>query len=189
VSAERWSLAGSVRWAVVPYTPRPPFRIYAGEEHPPFEIATADELVGAAQRPGGEAAFTFLVPAKARPVLILSDPPHEHHREVVALRLLRLSKLEPGEQDVVRAGGDELLLNLPAERFDLPEENAAIVSAIVRLHVDAIASSPPAGTLSAQEVRVLADRLIGYLRLDTQLLVERRLRQLTEALERRRPTE
>jgi hypothetical protein len=185
VSAERGSLAGSVRWAVVPYTPRPPFRIYAGAEHPPFEIATADEVVAAARRPGGEAAFTFLVPAKARPVLIVNDPPHEHHREIVALRLLRLSKLEPSEQESVRTGGDELLLHLPPDRFDLPEENAAMVSAIVRLHVDAVESGPPAGALSAQELRVLGDRLIRYLRLDTQLLVERRLRQLAEALERR----
>ena len=28
-------LAGTVRWAVVPYTPRPPFRLYAGEGHAP----------------------------------------------------------------------------------------------------------------------------------------------------------
>jgi hypothetical protein len=183
VSTERGSLAGSVRWGVVPYTPRPPFRIYAGFDHPLFEIATVDEVVAAAKRPGGEAAFTFLVPAKARPVLILNDPPHEYHREVVALRLLRFSKLKPSEQEVVRAGTDELLLHLPPDRFDLPEENAAMLSAIVRLQVDAVESGPPAGTLSQYELRVLADRLIRYLRFDTQLLVERRLRELAEALE------
>lgn len=74
---------------------------------------------------------------------------------------------------------------MPPDRFDLPEENAIIVSAIVRLHVDAVESGPPAGTLSAEELRVLGDRLLRYMRLDTQLLVERRLRQLAEALERR----
>ncbi len=189
MSAAVGGLAGSVRWAVVPYTPRPPFRIYAGSEHPPFEIATADEVVEAARRPGGEAGFTFLVPAKARPVLIVNDPPHEHHREVVALRLLRLSRLDPSEQELVRAGDDELLMHLPPDRFDLPEENAAIVSAIVRLHVDAVDSGRPAGALSGHELRVLADRLIRYLRLDAQLLVERRLRQLAAALERRGPVE
>lgn len=187
MTAERASLAGSIRWAVVPFTPRPPFRIYAGAEHPPFEIATADEVAAAARRPGGEAAFTFLVPAKARPVLVLNDPPREHHREVIAMRLLRLSKLEPSEQEEVRAGRDELLLHLPPERFDLPEENAVMVSAIVRLHVDAVEAAPPAGMLSDHELRVLADRLIRYLRLDTQLLIERRLRQLADALEQRRP--
>jgi hypothetical protein len=179
------SLAGTVRWAVVPYTPRPPFRIYAGETHAPFEVEGADELVSAARRPGGEAAFTFLVPAKARPVLIVNEPPHEHHREVVALRLLRLSKLTPRQQQTIRDGGDGLLLYLPPERFELPDENAALLSAVVRLHAEAIAPGSAAGTLTAGELRVLADRLIRYLRLDTQLLVERRLRQLAEALERR----
>ncbi len=186
MSSVQGSLAGSVRWAVVPYAPRPPFRIFAGAEHDPFEVATADELVTAARSPGGEATFTFLVPAKARPVLILNDPPHEHHREVVALRLLPLSKLSVEQQQAVRDGKEELLLHLPPERVALPEENAAMMSAIVRLHADAIESGAPVGTLSAQEQRAVADRLIRYLRLDTQLLVERRLRALAEALERQR---
>lgn len=186
MSAERAGLAGSVRWAIVPYTPRPPFRIYAGAEHAPFEIGSAGELVAAAQRPGGEAAFTFLVPAKARPVLILNDPPHEHHQEIVALRLLRLSKLVPEQQEAVRSGEEELLLYLDPSRFELPEENAAMVSAIVRLHATAIASHPPAGRLSPQESRVLADQLIRYLGLDTQLLLERRLRQLADIVEQRK---
>lgn len=179
------TLAGSVRWAVVPYPPRPPFRIYAGKERAPFEASGADEIVRAATRPGGEAAFTFLVPAKARPVLILNDPPHELHREVVALRLLRLNKLTAEQQQAVREGRDDLLMYLEPERFDLPHENAVLLSAVVRLHADAIATGPPAGTLDAEELRVLADRLIRYLRLDTQLLVERRLRQLADAVERR----
>lgn len=180
------ALGGSVRWAVVPFTPRPPFRIYAGADHEPFEIASAEQLIEAASRPGGEASFTFLVTAKARPVLILNDPPSDHHREVVALRLLRLAKLQPKDQVAVRNGDDELLLYLPPDRFQLPEENAAMVSAIVRLHAEAIdTSTAAAGTLSDQEQRVLADRLIRYLRFDTQLLVERRLRQLADALERR----
>jgi len=180
------ALGGSVRWAVVPFTPRPPFRIYAGAEHEPFEISSAEELVEAANRPGGEASFTFLVTAKARPVLILNEPPSAHHREIVALRLLRLAKLPPTDRDAVRNGDDELLLYLPPERFELPEENAAMLSAIVRLHADAIDTTrPAAGTLSEQEQRVLADRVIRYLRFDTQLLVERRLRQLADALEQR----
>lgn len=179
-------LAGSVRWAVVPFTPRPPFRIYAGVDQEPFEVDSAEKLVQAAFQPGGDASFTFLVPAKARPVLILNDPPVEHHREVLALRLLRLTKLPAEGQATVRAGDDELLLYLPPERFALEEENAAMLSAPVRLHAEAIDTRrPAAGTLSAEEQRVLADRLIRYLRFDTQLLVERRLRQLAEAIAER----
>ncbi len=62
----------------------------------------------------------------------------------------------------------------------------AMMSTIVRLHGDAIESGAPVGTLSAQEQRVVADRLIRYLRVDTQPLVERRLRALAEALEQQR---
>ena len=35
-------LAGSIRWAVVPYAPRRPFRVYAGVERSPYVVETAD---------------------------------------------------------------------------------------------------------------------------------------------------
>lgn len=181
-AAGRW--AGSVRWAVVPYAPRPPFRLYAGEGHPPIEVGEADTIVGAARR-GGEAELTYLVPGKARPVLVLSEPPSAHHQDVVALRLLRLSKLGPGERERVRAQQEELLFHLSPERFDLPEESAAIVSALVRLHSGAVAGGPPLGLLDDEELRVLGERIIRYYQLDARLLFEQYVREL---IARRRAT-
>jgi len=172
-SAER--LAGSVRWAIVPYAPRPPFRLYAGEQQPPIVVPEAETLIAGARR--GEAEFTYLVPGKARPVLLLSEPPSSHHQEVTGLRLLRLSKLGPGEQEQVRQQHDPLLFHLDPVRFDLPEENAAMVSALVRVHVDAIGPDS-CGTLDPNEFRVLGERLIEFYGFDTRLLVERKIREL-----------
>jgi len=171
-------LAGSVKWAVVPFAPRPPFRLYAGERHPPIVVPHPETIIAGARRSGGEAELTYLVSGKARPVLILSEPPTLHDREVTALRLLRLSKLTSDEQARVRRQEDELLFHLTPNRFDLPEENAVLVGALVRVHIDAIDSGPPLGMLDDAEMRVLGERIIHHYRFDTRLLIERRLREL-----------
>ena len=172
-------LAGTVRWGVVPFAPRPPFRLYAGRESEPVAVPDVEQLAKAAKE-GGDAEFTYLVAGKARPVLVLNEPPPAHHREVTALRLLRLSRLEPEEQAEVRNQRHELLFHLDPNRFQLPEENAAMVSALVRVHVGAISAGPPAGTLNANELRVIGERIIRYYGFDTRLLVERRIRELAQ---------
>lgn len=176
-------LAGSVRWAVVPYAPRPPFRLYAGEGHAPIVVPSAETIVAAAKQPGGDAELTYLVPAKTRPVLILGEPPADHHREVPALLLLRLSKLSVEDQSRVRRQEDELLFHLSPERFDLPEENAVMVSALVRIHIEAVADGAPLGVLDDEDARVVGERIIRYYGFDTRRLVERHVREL---LKRRR---
>ena len=153
-------LAGSVRWAVIPYAPAAPFRLYAGTGNEPITVTDADTVIAAARR-GGDAELSYIVPGKARPVLLLNDPPAAHHQEVTALRLLRLSKLTTDEQLRVREQRDELLFHLDPTRFALPEENAALVTALVRLHVDAIGSAQSLGYLDTNEMRVLGERIIS----------------------------
>ena len=170
-------LAGSVRWAVVPFVPAPPFRLYTGTGGEPIIVRDADTLIDAA-RHGGDAEFSYIVPGKTRPVLLLSDPPADHHREVTALRLLRFSNLSLDEQQRVRAQQDELLFYLAPDRFDLPEENAALVTALVRLHLDAIGSGPALGQLDDNEMRVLGERIIRFYGFDLRLLLERHIREL-----------
>ena len=179
-------LAGSVRWAVVPFAPAPPFRLYAGTGSEPIVVPDVDTVIDAARR-GGDAELSYIVPGKARPVLLLNDPPADHHREVTALRLLRLSKLAADEQERVRAQRDELLFHLAADRFDLPEENAAIVTALVRLHVDAIGSSPALGRLDDGEMRVLGERIVRFYGFDLRLLLERHIRELAARRHARGP--
>lgn len=181
MSSAAGGLAATVHWAVVTYTPRPPFRLYAGEGQAPVVVPDVNTIVGSAG--GGEAEFTYLVTGKARPILVLTEPPAAHHQEVTGLRLLRLSKLSSTEQEQVRQQRDPLLFHLDPLRFDLPEENAAMISALVRVHVDAI-EAQSRGELNPNEFRVLGERLIEFYGFDVRSLIERKIRELAA---RRRP--
>jgi hypothetical protein len=176
-------LAGAVVWAVVPFVPEAPFRIYAGEEHAPVEVDGPTRLIAAARK-GGDAELTFLVPAKARPVLVVSDRIDPRLGELLALRLLRLSSLDTHEQERVRAQGDPGLLRLEPERFALPEENAAIIGALVRVHRSAI-EPDPVGRLDEGELRAAHARIARHYGFDVRDLVRAELQRLAEA--QRRP--
>lgn len=171
-------LAGSVRWAIVPYVPRPPFRIYAGRDREPYLVQDAETLITGIRRHGGDAELTYLGPAKARPVLILNEPAHAAVPEVTALRLLRFSKIPDHDRERVRQQADPLLFHLDTARFDLPEENAAIVSALVTLHVDAISGEAPAGRLDPNKMRMLGERIVSFYGFDVRLLVEQAIMDL-----------
>jgi hypothetical protein len=179
------NFAGTVRWAIAPYTPRPPFRIYAGLDHKPYEIKDPEQVIDAARR-GGDPEFTYLVTAKARPLLFLNNPARSEWQEVTALRLLRFSKIaDPARQQRVRRHEDPLLFHLDPARFNLPEENAAIIPALVNVHIDAISPRDPVGILDANEMRVLGERVINFYEFDTRQLVERAIHELVERRRRR----
>jgi hypothetical protein len=176
-------LAGAVAWAVVPFVPEAPFRIYAGRDHDPLEVARPTKLISAARR-GSDSEFTFLVPAKARPVLVVSDRADPRLRELLALRLLRLSALDAEEQDVVRRGADPGLFFLDPDQFKLPEENAAIIAALVRVHRGAI-DARPAGRLEQRGLATLQERIVRHYRFDMRQLVRTELERLADAQRRR----
>ncbi len=169
-------LAGAVAWAVVPFVPEAPFRLYAGTEHPPLDVAGPASLIAAA-REGADSEFTFLVPAKARPVLVVSDRVDPRLREVLALRLLRLSALDPDERDIVRAHRDPGLFPLEPERFDLPEENAAMIAALVRIHETAV-DPRPIGRLDESQLRSVHGHIARHYRLDLRHIVRAELERL-----------
>ena len=175
--SEGEQFAGSVRWAVVPYAPKPPFRLYAGPGSDPIVVPEVDTVIAAARR-GGDAELSYIVSGKARPVLILSEPDRRHHREVTALRLLRLSRLEPDERARVLAGADDLLFPLDPARFHLPEACAAIISALVRLDIAAIGSGASLGRLDGNESRAIGEGVIRHYGFDTRGLVERHITEL-----------
>ena len=52
-----------------------------------------------------------------------------------------------------------------------------MVTALVRLHVDAIGSAPSLGQLDPSEMRILGERIISFYRFDTRLLLERQIRE------------
>jgi hypothetical protein len=171
-------LAGAVVWAIVPFAPAAPFRLYAGREHAPIEVETPDRLIADARK-GGDTEFTFLVPGKARPVLVVSDRRDPRVNELLALRLVRLSKLGDAEQEIVRRHGEPGLVHLDPRRFDLPDENAAMIAAAVRVHESAI-DGKPAGRLDENELRVVHERVARHYGLDLNMLVRSELRRLAD---------
>ena len=176
-------LAGAVVWAVVPFVPEAPFRIYAGPAHDPIEVARPTKLISAARK-GSDTEFTFLVPAKARPILIVADRADPRLGELLALRLLRLSLLGAEQQDLVRGGADPGLLYLDPDRFTLPEENAVMIAALVRIHRNAV-DARPAGRLEPDELANVHERIVRHYALDMRGLVKSELERLAAAQKRR----
>lgn len=172
-------LAGAVVWGVVPFVPEAPFRLYAGARHAPIDVPDANKLIAAARR-GSDSEFTFLVPAKARPVLVVSDRIDSRLREVLALRLARMSTLDGDEQEAIRAGHEPGLFHLEPERFDLPEENAAMIAALVRIHESAL-DPTPLGRLDSAEIRDVHAKLATHYGLDLHGLVLAELQRLATA--------
>ncbi len=176
-------LAGAVVWAVVPFAPAAPFRLYAGTDHEPVALEDAGRLVTAAQA-GRDAQFTFLVPGRVRPVLIVSDSHDADLGEYLALRLVRFSKLEPSDQERIRRGDSATHVHLPPEQFTgLPEENAAMIAGLVRVHRSAVAT-PALGRLDPDRLALVHERLVRHHGFDLSALVRDELRRLI--VERRR---
>ncbi|MGH2947091.1 MAG: hypothetical protein ACRDPC_12675 [Solirubrobacteraceae bacterium] len=175
---------GRSYWAVAPFSPRPPFRLYAAGDEP-REVGGPEQIVDAAKR--GMSEFVLLTNVKARPVLVIS-PVLSEFDEVLALRLHRLEKIDdPGARERVRRGDDGGLFWLPPDTFPgLPTENAAIVSSMLRLPMTALDRRAELGALNENELRVLHERLVRAYRLRLDVMVIERARRLLEAAQARR---
>jgi hypothetical protein len=172
---------GRCYWAVAPFSPRPPFRLYAGIDSAPREVGGPEPIVDAARR--GMSEFVALTPVKARPVLVIS-PPLAPYDEVLALRLRRLEKIaDEAARERVRRGEDEGLAWLRPERFDgLPAENAAIVTSLLRLPLSAIDRRRELGALNDAELRIVHERVARSSRLRIDELVLARAKELVRAI-------
>lgn len=148
---------GHCYWALAPFAPAPPFRIYQ-EGAPPRSVDSPEPFTEAARK--GASEFALLTPVKARPVLVITEVLPEY-QEVAALRLRRFEKLgSEAERQRVREGSDPGLFHLPPERFGgLPVENAAIVSSLLRLPVAALDRRSSLGSLGDNDLRDLHERV------------------------------
>ncbi len=164
------SLAGAVVWGVVPFIPEAPFRLYAGQERPPIEVLDAKPLTSSGQK-GGDTQFDFVVKGKARPVLILSDKHADDLAEYLALRLARFTKFAAVEQQTIRAQKHSTLVYLKPEKFSLPEENAAMLDSLVRVHKTAI-DTKPSGQLDEYELRTVQERFLRFHGFDLRVLLQ-----------------
>lgn len=174
---------GHCYWALAPYSPRPPYRLY-GEGMAPKEVGSPVPFVDAARKGMGE--FVVLTPVKARPVLVIT-PILPEYEEVLALRLRRMEKLSSDAiRQQVRDGHDPALVHLRPECFPgLPVENAAIVTSLLRLPAEALDRRESLGVLDESELRVLHERVVrahGF-KLD-KLIIERAQALVTKAQER-----
>jgi hypothetical protein len=168
---------GEVYWAVVPYTPEAPFHVFV-KDRPPVEVPTAKTIIDGLRK-GGDAEFRFVVEAKARPVLLLSDRVDPRTGDLFGLGLVRLSALAEDEAQQVREQRQPGLFHLKPERFpDLEEESAAMISAPIRLHETAVDTTQPLGRLDQNEMRVLSERFVSYWELDLHQLLIGKIREL-----------
>lgn len=169
--------AGEVYWAVVPYTPQAPFQVFV-RDGAPVEVPEAKTIIDGLKK-GGDAEFRFVVEAKARPVLLLSDHVDPRTGDLFGLRLIRLETLEDEEAQQVRDQRQPSLFHLRPERFpDLAEESAAMITAPIRLHQTAVDLGRPLGRLDQNEMRVLAERFVTYWQFDLHQLLVRKIREL-----------
>jgi hypothetical protein len=176
--------AGEVYWAVVPYTPQAPFQVFVKDGRP-VEVPEAKTIIEGLKK-GGDAELRFLVEAKARPVLLLSDRVDPQTGDLFGLRLVRLSSLAEDEAERVRNQRDPGLFHLRSERFpDLAEESAAIISAPIRLHETAVDFGKPLGRLDQNEMRVLSERFVTYWQFDLHQLLLGKIKELLRKREQR----
>lgn len=176
-------LRGAIVWAVAPYVPEAPFRIWLGEGHPVAEIADARAYARQARHQGLEAEQTFLVRGKLRPVVLLQDRPRAALPEIVALRMLRLETLGPEKQEGIRAEREPSLFHLPVRKskYGLSREMAIDLNALLRIHATAFVPRA-VGRLDESELRVLGGRLVEHLDIDLEPLVATRVEERLEAL-------
>ena len=180
------ALRGAIVWAVAPYAPKSPFRIWSGADQPVATVDTATELARLVSRRGLDAEQTFLTAGKLRPVVILQDRPRRALPEYAALRIVRLEELAPAEQEAIRSHCEPSLFHLAVNRakYGMTKEGAIDLNALIRIHASAIAGRP-IGRLDANELRVVGERLIEHLDIEVTQLVEREARALLERIANR----
>ena len=182
MSAQR--LRGAIVWAVVPYVPQAPFRLWLGDGQP--VATTPDATTYARQVRGGglDAEQTFLVEGKLRTVVLLQDRRARRLPEIVALRMIRLEALDRDRREAIRRHREPSLFHLPVRpaKYGLSKEMAIDLNALVRVHASAMLPRA-VGALDDGEMRVIGQRLAEHLDIDLEPLiaagVERRLDELT----------
>lgn len=167
-------LLGQAVWALAPYAPEAPFRLYPGPgERPPVTVGAVEPLRAALQS-GGDPEVTVLTTTKLRPVLVIAAATDTTYDPgLLVLRMLSFTKLSETEQAEIRAGADPRHFHLRPESFPgLPHENAAIVSTLTRVAATAVEDNP-LGKLNVNELRVLHERIATYFQLDLGAMVRR----------------
>jgi hypothetical protein len=179
--------AGSVVWAVSGFDIKQPFRVL---EHDGTEarVADAEELARRVQRRELAGAFELVVGAKLRPVILLQERPVGRFADFAALRLTRLEKFAPDEQQRIRDGEEETLFHLGHNKakYGMDKEYAVILTSLHRVHRDAIATRA-VGAVDRAELRTIGERLVKVTDLDLANLIVRQAGELVARLKQPPP--
>lgn len=178
-------LRGAIVWAVVPYVPEAPFRLWLGESQPVAQIPDARRFAEQVRHQGLEAEQDFVVTGKLRPVLLLQDRPRGILKEIVALRMVRLEALAEEHRARIRSRSEPSLFHLPVreDKYGLTKEMAIDLNALVRVHASAFLPRA-VGRLDSNEMRTIGQRLAEHLDIDLEPLIAERVEVRLEALTR-----
>lgn len=164
---------GAIIWAISTYQAAAPFRVV---EHDGSETRydSGDDLTRAVLARAVGPEFELAVSAKVRPVLLLQDQPAGRFDDLAALRLTRLQKFSPAEQERIRDQIEPTLLHLGHDehRYGLDREYAATLTSLHRLHTSALVGAP-VGSIDRAQFRTLCERLVRVADLDISNLVVR----------------
>jgi hypothetical protein len=176
---------GAIVWAISPFEIKPPFRVI---EHDGTETRLHDAQALARKVFKKEMAgdFEIAIGAKLRPVLLLQDRPTGRFEDFAALRLLRIEKFDPADQQTIRNGDEEALFYLGHDKrkYGMDKEYAVILTSLHRVHRDAIVGDP-VGAVDQAEFRTLCERLARVSDLDLSNLIARKANELVARLARR----
>ncbi len=176
---------GAIVWTISAFEVKQPFRVL---EHDGTETRIPDAQSLARRVLGQEMAgdFEIVLGAKLRPVLLLQERPAARFEDFVALRLMRVQKLDPADRQAVRDGDEETLFYLGHNKakYGMDKEYAVLLTSLHRVHRSAIAGKPT-GTVDEAEFRTICERLIKISDLDLSNMIVRKAATLADRLARR----
>lgn len=173
---------GAIIWAIGTFEVQSPFRVL---EHDGTETRLPDarSLARKVLAKQMEGDFELAVGAKLRPVLLLQDRPAGRFQDFAALRLTRVEKFDPADQQTIRDGAEETLFYLGHDKrkYGMDEEYAVVLSSLHRIHRSAIATAP-VGAVDEAEFRTICERLVKISDLELSNLIARKAAELVARL-------
>jgi hypothetical protein len=170
-----------VAWATVPGLSDDGPLVWRAErgasEHVPVD-ALARELCTR-----GESGSVLVMPATLRPIVLLQDRPQGVLGDVLALATIGLEALSEEDRGRVREQEEPSLFHLPLRpsKYGLHHEAAVDLNALTRLSASLVLPRA-VGTLDANEMRVIGERLVTHLDLDIEPVVAAEVEKLLTRL-------
>lgn len=172
---------GAIIWAVSTFDVEDPFHVHQhdGTQRPMSATDIARAVRG--REMGGE--FELIVAAKLRPVVLLQDRPAGRIADYAALRMMRLEKFAPEEQQEIRDGNERSLFYLGHNKakYGQDKEYAVALGSLHRVHRSALVGRP-VGYLDESEFRTVCERLVRVSDLALHNLIVREAGELVRRL-------